>query len=348
MEIIYSSRDFQKWLLKGFEISEDSPLLIDRFLNQAIEVDVDAICDGEEVLICGVMEQIQEAGVHSGDSACTLPPVSLSVEIQAELERQTKVIALELKVVGLLNIQFAIEAGLVYVLEVNPRASRTVPFASKARGVSFAKMAMKVMTGKKLKELGRVPTKLDLVYVKESVFPFNKFTGTDIILGPEMRSTGEVMGVGNSFAEAFGKATIAAGNRIPQKGTAFLSVKDGDKPQTLKVAKQLAELGFELMGTIGTSQYLQKHGVSIRTVNKVNEGRPHIVDLIKNGDVNLVINTSALGVHEVGAAYELRKTTVAQNIAYFTTITAATAGVAAIAEIRKVPIRVHCLQEREL
>ncbi len=350
MEIIYISRVFQRWLLLGVEISTESPLLIDRFLNNAIEVDADAICDGEDVCIVGMMEQIQEAGVHSGDSACSLPPMTLSKEVILELERQTKVIALELKVKGLINIQFAIENGKIFVLEVNPRASRTVPFASKAKGIQYSKIATKVMLGQKLKDMN-IPTEpkglsTGLVYVKESVFPFKRFPNTDIILGPEMRSTGEVMGVGKTFAEAFGKATLASGFPLPYTGRAFLSVKEGDKEALLPIAKELKELGFELCGTRGTAAFLKKHGVEIQVVNKVNEGRPHVVDVIKNGEIQLVINTSALGIHEVGAAYELRRTTLMRNLCYFTTIAAARAGTQAISELKRIPLETHCLQER--
>ena len=348
MEIIYNSRDFQRWLLRGHEISAESPLLIDRFLNNAVEVDVDAVADGEDVAIVGMMEQIQEAGVHSGDSACALPPMTLSLEIQKELERQTRLMALELKVKGLINIQYAIENGQVFVLEVNPRASRTVPFASKARGIDFSKIATKVMLGRKLKEFKITDRPMQLVYVKEAVFPFNKFPGTDIILGPEMRSTGEVMGVGKSFPEAYGKAIRASGFKLPSSGTAFLSVKDSDKASLVPIAKELIDLGFELCGTRGTCDFLRGQGLKIRVVNKVNEGRPHIVDHLKNDEVDLVINTSALGVHEVGAAYELRRTTLMRNLCYFTTIAAAKAGVQAVSEMKRVPIRTHCLQERIL
>lgn len=348
MEIIYNSRELQKWLRKKNEISEDSPLLMDRFLKNAIEVDVDAICDGDEVLIVGIMEQIHEAGVHSGDSACSLPPMSLSSNQQIELERQTRLIALALKVKGLINIQFAIEDNQIFIIEVNPRASRTVPFASKARGIPFAKIAMKVMLGKKLKDLEISRAEMDLVYVKESVFPFKRFPETDIVLGPEMRSTGEVMGVGKTFGEAFGKATLASGYPLPLGGTAFLSVKDADKDACLSIAKELNKQGFELVATRGTAQFLKEKGLSVRIVNKVNEGRPHIVDHIKNGEISLVVNTSALGVHEVGAAYELRRNTLMRNLCYFTTIAAARAGVQAIAEHKRIPVSTHCLQERGL
>ena len=348
MEIIYNSRELQRWLRKKHEISEDSPLLIDRFLKNAVEVDVDAISDGEDVLIVGMMEQIHEAGVHSGDSACSLPPFTLAQSIQSELERQTRLIALELQVKGLINIQFAIENDQIFILEVNPRASRTVPFASKAKGVPFAKIAMKVMLGRKIKELGIPKGDLDLVYVKESVFPFKRFPETDIVLGPEMRSTGEVMGVGKTFGEAFGKATLASGYPLPLEGTAFLSVKDADKEACYPIAKDLIELGFKLVATQGTAKFLTKKGIPTKSVNKVNEGRPHIVDHIKNGEIQLVVNTSALGVHEVGAAYELRRNTLMRNLCYFTTIAAARAGVQAISDHRQIPIRTHCLQERRV
>jgi len=348
MEIIYNSRELQKWLRKKHEISEESPLLMDRFLKNAIEVDVDAICDGEDVLIVGMMEQIHEAGVHSGDSACSLPPMSLSKTLQEELEIQTRKIAFELKVRGLINIQFAIEENKIFIIEVNPRASRTVPFASKARGIPFAKIAMKVMLGRKLKDLEIGPGKMDLFYVKESVFPFKRFPETDIVLGPEMRSTGEVMGVGKTFGEAFGKATLASGYPLPLQGTAFLSVKDSDKEACGNIAKDLLALGFDLVATRGTAAFLMNQGFSVRTVNKVNEGRPHIVDHIKNGEINLVVNTSALGVHEVGAAYELRRNTLMRNLCYFTTVAAARAGVQAIAEHRRLAPSTHCLQERKV
>ena len=346
MEILYNTRDFDRWLSRGVEITEQSPLLIDRFLNQAVEVDVDAVCDGEQVLICGILEQIQEAGVHSGDSACVIPPATLPAEITAEIERQTRALALGLGVHGLINIQFAIENGKIFVLEVNPRASRTVPFSSKANGIPYSTIAMKVMLGKKLREFSDGCQAGGLVYVKEAVFPFSRFPGTDIVLGPEMRSTGEVMGVGRNFAEAFGKAMVSAGFKLPLNGAAFLSVKDSDKAGLVPIARQLVEQGFELCATRGTSAYLQRHGFEVTVVNKVNEGRPHVVDRIKNDAIQIVINTSALGVHEVGAAYELRRATLMRNLCYFTTLASARAGVQALAEFRRAQLDTHCLQER--
>ncbi|MBY0370859.1 carbamoyl-phosphate synthase large subunit [bacterium] len=346
MEILYNTRDFDRWLSRGVEVTPESPLLIDRFLNQAVEVDVDAVCDGEDVLICGILEQIQEAGVHSGDSACVIPPATLPKSVTEEIERQTRSLALALGVRGLINIQFAIENGRIFVLEVNPRASRTVPFSSKANGVPYSTIAMKIMLGAKLKDFPTTGKSGGLVYVKEAVFPFSRFPGTDIVLGPEMRSTGEVMGVGRNFAEAFGKAMVSAGFRLPMSGSAFLSVKETDKPALVPIAKQLVEQGFALCGTRGTAAYLQKHGFEVAVVNKVNEGRPHVVDLIKNGEIHLVINTSALGVHEVGAAYELRRATLMRNLCYFTTLASARAGAQALAEFKRAQLDTHCLQER--
>ncbi len=346
MEILYNTRDFDRWLSRGVDITPEAPLLIDRFLSNAVEVDVDAVSDGDEVLICGTLEQIQEAGVHSGDSACVLPPATLSAVLIQELEDKTRAMALGLKVKGLINIQFAIENGKIFILEVNPRASRTVPFSSKARGVPYSTLAMKVMLGAKLKDFKHRPRSGGLIYVKEAVFPFNRFPGTDIVLGPEMRSTGEVMGVGKNFAEAFGKAMVGAGFRIPTQGTAFLSVKDADKAGLLPIARQLLDMGFQLCGTRGTSAFLEKNGFSIAVVNKVNEGRPHVVDRIKNDEIQIVINTSALGVHEVGAAYELRRATLMRNLCYFTTLASARAGAQAISEFKRAPLETHCLQER--
>jgi carbamoyl-phosphate synthase large subunit len=346
MAILYSSREFERWMNRSVEISAESPLLIDRFLNRAVEVDVDAVSDGKTVEIVGVLEQIEEAGVHSGDSNSSLPSFTLSQATLDELELQTKLITLELNVIGFINIQYAIEDGNIYILEVNPRASRTVPFSSKARGIPFSKIAMKVMAGKKLSDFPILDKKSKLFYVKGPVYPFKRFPGSDIILGPEMRSTGEVMGIGKTFPEAFGKSLIAAGVKLPKGGSAFLSVKNADKKELVAIAQELTSLGFRLTATRGTADYLSENGVRVETVNKVNEGRPHIVDHIKNGEVQLVINTSALGVSEVGAAYELRRATLMRNLCYFTTIAAARAGVGAIGELMRVPVETHCLQER--
>jgi carbamoyl-phosphate synthase large subunit len=351
MEIVYSERDFNRWLLRGHEVSAEAPLLLDRFLERAIEVDVDAVSDGDEVIVCGILEQVQEAGVHSGDSASVLPPATLSAKTCAEIERQTKALALALGVRGLLNVQFAVlrqPSGddELFVLEANPRASRTVPFISKAAGIPFAKIATKVMLGKKLRDLAVPRPAPQLYYVKESVFPFSRFTDTDTVLGPEMRSTGEVMGVGATVAEAFGKAQIAAGQRMPTEGSAFLSVRNEDKEMLVGVAAMLREAGLSLVATRGTAAFLEKQGFAVEVVNKVNEGRPHCVDKIRDGSIHLVVNTSALGVHEIGAAYELRRATLLGGVCYFTTLTAARAAAAAILELQRVPVVTHCLQDR--
>lgn len=307
---------------------------------------MDAICDQQDVVICGMMEQIQEAGVHSGDSSCVIPPVGLSDTVKKTLEDQTRKIALELGVRGLINIQFAIENETVFILEVNPRASRTVPFVSKAKGIPYSKIATKVMLGQSLRDMDLTGPAMDLVYVKEAVFPFNKFSGTDIILGPEMRSTGEVMGVGSTFGEAYGKANRAAGFQLPSEGNFFLSFRDADKEHLGPIASDLLEMGYSLVATRGTAKYLSEKGMKVEVVNKVNEGRPHVVDLIKNGDIQVVFNTSALGVHEVGAAYELRRTTLMRNLPCFTTVSAARAAVEALKQMRQVKVETHCLQGR--
>jgi carbamoyl-phosphate synthase large subunit len=345
MQILYSHTDFKGWFNRGIEISKENPLLIDKFLKKAIELDVDAICDGEDVLICGILEQIQEAGVHSGDSASILPPITISKNLLQQIEEQTKKIALSLKVKGLMNIQFAIENNEIFILEVNPRASRTVPFVSKARGVSFAKVATKVMLGKKLKELDLPLKPLEKYFVKESVFPFKKFSNSDIILGPEMRSTGEVMGVGKTFGEAFYKACAGSGYSLPEKGVAFLSVRDEDKDGLPSIATELIENGFKLVGTKGTAKFLREKGIEIEPINKVNEGKPHIVESIYQDKIQMVINTSALGIHEIGAAYELRRSTLMKNISYFTTIAAAKAAAQAISTMRKTKVETYSLQE---
>jgi len=292
MEIVHEQTDLERYMREAVKVSNDSPVLLDRFLNNATEVDVDCLADGQDVIIGGVMEHIEQAGVHSGDSACSLPPYSLSAEVIEEIKRQTAVMARALNVCGLMNVQFAVQAGEVYVLEVNPRASRTVPYVSKAIGAPLAKIAARAMAGKTLSEQGFTQEIVpDYYAVKEAVFPFVKFPGVDTILGPEMKSTGEVMGVGKSFGEAFVKAQLAASVQLPESGTAFISVKDQDKPQAVAVARGLHALGFALTATRGTAACIADAGIPVTTVNKVTEGRPHIVDAIKNGDIALVINT---------------------------------------------------------
>ena len=303
-------------------MSNDSPVLLDHFLNCAIEMDVDAVCDGTDVVIGAIMQHIEQAGVHSGDSACSLPPYSLSKEVQDEVRVQVKKMALELGVVGLMNVQLALQGDKIYVIEVNPRASRTVPFVSKCIGTSLAMIAARVMAGKTLKELGFTQEIIPNFYsVKEAVFPFAKFPGVDPILGPEMKSTGEVMGVGDSFGEAFAKAQMGASEVLPTGGTAFISVRDDDKPQVAGVARDLIALGFEVVATAGTAKVIEAAGLKVRRVNKVTEGRPHVVDMIKNDEVSLIINTTE-GRQSIADSYSIRRNALQHKIYCTTTIAA--------------------------
>jgi carbamoyl-phosphate synthase large subunit len=301
-----------------------TPLLFDRYLSDAIEVDVDALCDGKDVFVCGIMEHIEEAGIHSGDSACSLPPRSLSPETIAELERQTRAMALALDVGGLMNVQFAIKDGIIYVLEVNPRASRTVPFVAKTVGVPFAKIAARIMAGESLASFGLTKKTLDHVAVKEAVFPFARFPGVDTILGPEMRSTGEVMGLARDFPMAFAKSQIGSSTPVPTEGTVFISVRDGDKARILPAAELLAKLGFRIIATSGTQRFLADHGVPCAKINKVLEGRPHIVDAITNGGVQLVINTTE-GAQALADSRSLRRAALQHRVPYYTTVAGAVA-----------------------
>src|SRR5678815_3898181 len=330
MEVVFTEDDLRAYMTDAVKVSNDSPVLLDRFLDLAIEVDVDAICDGEDVYIGGIMEHVEQAGVHSGDSGCSLPPNSLSAETQADLKEQTRKLARALKVVGLMNIQFAIQNGIVYILEVNPRASRTVPFVSKATGVPLAKMAARVMSGAKLKELGLTVERVPKFFaVKESVFPFTKFPEADPILGPEMKSTGEVMGTGASFGEAYAKAQLASGVVLPMGGVALLSVRDPDKPAAVELARLLVQRGFEIIATHGTAQALTAAGVPCRGVNKVREGRPHIVDLIKSDEISLIVNTTE-GKQAIRDSFAIRREAVHRKVTYYTTIAAAKATCAAL------------------
>jgi carbamoyl-phosphate synthase large subunit len=337
MEIVYDDADLRGYLEHAVQASNERPVLVDRFLRDAAEVDVDVVADGTDVVVGGVMEHIEEAGIHSGDSACALPPYSLDPGIVAEIERQAVALARELGVVGLMNVQFAIAGGEIYVLEVNPRASRTVPFVGKATGVPFAKVAALAMAGKKLREQGvtRTPRPRH-ISVKEAVFPFAKFRGVDTVLGPEMRSTGEVMGIAADFGSAFWKAQNGAGNTLPRSGAglrAFFSVKDSDKPNAVEVARRLVALGFELLSTRGTAAFLAERGVPSTTVLKVAEGRPSIVDRIIDGDVHLVVNTTA-GKREIADSYSIRRETLMKQVPYVTTLTGARAAVVAIEAAR--------------
>ena len=330
MEIVHSDEDLAAYMNAAIDVSNDSPVLLDRFLDLAIEVDVDCICDGERVLIGGVMEHIEQAGVHSGDSGCSLPPFSLSQELQDEMHAQVVKLAKGLNVVGLMNTQFAIQNNIVYLLEVNPRASRTVPFVSKAIGIPVAKIAAKVMVGESLAQQGFVNQRIPEYYsVKEAVFPFIKFPGADPILGPEMKSTGEVMGIGRTFGEAYAKAQLASGVVLPRQGTALLSVRERDKDSAVELAKILVGQGFDVVATHGTAQKLAAAGVSCRRVNKVREGRPHIVDMIKNSEIDLIVNTTE-GKQAINESASIRAEAVRRGVTYYTTLNAAIATCKAI------------------
>ena len=330
MEVVHGEEDLAAYMDAAIEVSNDSPVLLDRFLDLAIEVDVDCICDGERVLIGGIMEHIEQAGVHSGDSGCSLPPFSLSDEIQKELCAQVVKLAKALNVIGLMNTQFAIQGDVIYLLEVNPRASRTVPFVSKAIGVPLAKIAAKTMVGEKLADQGFVNQRVPEYYsVKEAVFPFIKFPGSDPILGPEMKSTGEVMGIGRSFGEAYAKAQLASGVVLPRQGVALLSVRDRDKEGAVELARILVERGFEIVATHGTAQCLASAGVLCRRANKVREGRPHIVDMIKNAEIDLIVNTTE-GKQAISESISIRAEAVRRSVTYYTTLGAAIATCIAI------------------
>lgn len=344
MEIIHEQMYLERYMREAVKVSHDSPVLLDRFLNDAIEVDVDAICDGEAVLIGGIMEHIEQAGVHSGDSACSLPPFSLSTVLQDELRRQTSAMARALKVVGLMNVQFAIQGDTVYVLEVNPRASRTVPFVSKATGLQLAKISARCMTGMTLARQGVTGEVIPSYYsVKEAVFPFIKFPGVDTILGPEMKSTGEVMGVGHTFAEAFVKSQLAAGVKLPSAGKVFISVRQSDKPRVVEIARNLAELGFTLYATRGTATVLIEAGLVVTPVNKMAEGRPHIVDMIKNGEMNLIINTVEDKRSAIQDSYSIRHAVLQARVTYYTTLAGARAACIGMASLRE--LQAYRLQE---
>ncbi|HIF5501338.1 TPA: carbamoyl-phosphate synthase large subunit [Pasteurella multocida] len=326
MQIVYNVEELKRYMREAVSVSNDSPILLDHFLNNAIEVDVDCICDGAEVVIGGIMQHIEQAGIHSGDSACSLPPYSLSQEVQDEIRRQTAEMAFALGVKGLMNVQFAVQDGVIYVLEVNPRASRTVPFVSKATGRPLAKIAARVMAGESLKAQGIQEEVIPPFYsVKEAVFPFIKFPGVDTVLGPEMRSTGEVMGVGTTFAEAFLKAQLGANERIPKTGKVFLSVNDADKPRLLPIARQLQESGYGLCATLGTAKFLREHGVAVQIINKVREGRPNIVDAIKNGEIAMVINTVSGLAETVTDGHAIRRSALQQKVFLQTTLAGAEA-----------------------
>ena len=345
MEIVYDVQSLINYMARNFRASPDHPILVDKYLEDAIEIDVDAISDGVDVIIGGVMEHIEEAGIHSGDSACSIPPYSLSDQIVEGIRIQTKALAMELEVKGLMNVQFAVKDNEIYILEVNPRASRTIPYVSKATGVSLARLAAQVIAGKTLKELGLTGEKsIKHVAVKEAVFPFDRFPGVDTILGPEMKSTGEVMGIDDEFGLAYAKAQAASNNKIPTAGKIFLSVKDKDKYHTVEIARKLRELGFKLVATRGTAGYLHAHGIEVESINKVMEGRPHVVDLIKNKEIHFVINT-VTGSQAQKDSFSIRRSALQYRIPYTTTISSAKAVVMAIESLLKRELKIKSIQE---
>jgi carbamoyl-phosphate synthase large subunit len=343
MEIVHEPRDLERYMREAVKVSHDSPVLLDRFLNDAIECDVDALSDGQRVFIGGVMEHIEQAGVHSGDSACSLPPYSLSQATVDELKRQTAAMAKALNVIGLMNVQFAIQQhngeDTVYVLEVNPRASRTVPYVSKATGLSLAKIAARCMAGQSLDSQGIGEEVIPPYFsVKEAVFPFNKFPGVDPVLGPEMRSTGEVMGVGKVFGEALFKSQLAAGSRLPEKGTVLITVKDSDKPRAVGVARMLHDLGYPIVATRGTASAIEAAGIPVRVVNKVKDGRPHIVDMIKNGELALVFTTVDETRTAIADSRSIRIAALAGRVPYYTTIAGARAAVEGLKHMQSLEV----------
>ncbi len=350
MVIAYDDAEVTRYMREAVEYSQERPVLIDHFLEDAIEVDVDALCDGEDVVIAGIMQHIEEAGIHSGDSSCVLPAVDLSPTTLQTIRDYTRKLAKALSVIGLVNIQFAIQRDKVFVIEVNPRASRTVPYVSKATGVPLAKIALRLMTGRKLREFlpEQVKNHSDLetgtyYFVKSPVFPWNKFPGVDVILGPEMKSTGEVMGVADNFGEAFAKAQLSAGQKLPTQGNIFISVRDRDKAAIIPVARQFVELGFKLVATHGTADILEKSGFTVERVFKVKEGRPNVVDLIKGKRIQLIINTP----HGQDTFFDdkaIRRVAVLQRIPTITTISAARAAAEGITSLQRQELSVNALQ----
>jgi carbamoyl-phosphate synthase large subunit len=343
MEIVHDEAQLARYIAEAVVVSGKSPVLLDSYLRDAIEVDVDAIADGKDVFICGVMEHIEEAGVHSGDSACSLPPHSLKPEIVADMERQTIELARALHVVGLMNVQFAIQNDDIYILEVNPRASRTVPFVAKVIGLPIAGIAAEVMAGKTLASFGLRRPKLDHIAVKEAVFPFARFPGVDPVLGPEMRSTGEVMGIDRDYAIAFAKSQLGGGSKLPLGGTVFVSVKDSDKDKVVAPIRALSAMGFRVIATRGTKRHLDAHGIQCERVNKVLEGRPHIVDAITNGEVDIVFNTTE-GAKALADSFSIRRSALLYHIPYYTTVAGALAVTEAIKALRAGNLTVAPLQ----
>ncbi|MBU0573808.1 MAG: carbamoyl-phosphate synthase large subunit [Candidatus Margulisbacteria bacterium] len=346
MEIVYDEKDLDEYMNHAVIASPKRPILVDKFLEDAIEIDVDCVSDGDTTLICGIMEHVEEAGIHSGDSACAIPPFSLSMSQIESIRENTIALAKELKVKGLMNIQYAIRNSTVYVLEVNPRASRTVPYVSKATGVAWAKIATKVMVGRTLKEMGvRDDIKIKHVAVKEAVFPFNRFPGVDALLGPEMKSTGEVMGIDTDFGSAFMKSQIAAGQNLPMTGKVFVSVKDKDKRNVIYIVKKLVDLGFSIVSTSGTSEVLENNGVPVQKVYKIQEGRPDVLDLIKNNEIALIINTPSGIRKQKDDETKIRSSAVMHGTPIITTIAGAQAAVGGIEAFKSKGLKVKALQD---
>ncbi|GAB4577087.1 MAG: hypothetical protein Tsb008_22530 [Rhodothalassiaceae bacterium] len=333
----------ERYIAEAVKVSGENPVLVDRYLKDAIEVDVDALSDGKDVHVAGIMEHIEEAGIHSGDSACSLPPYSLPASVVDEIADQTRALALALGVRGLINVQFAVQGGAVYLIEVNPRASRTVPFVAKTVGVPLAKIAARLMAGEVLADFGLKAFDGHHVAVKEAVFPFARFSGVDVLLGPEMRSTGEVMGIDASFERAFLKSQIAAGTTLPEGGRVFVSVRDSDKAALVEPVRLLLAMGFSVISTRGTAAFLDAQGLKVEIVNKVAEGRPHIVDLLKDGAIDLMINTTE-GARSIADSYEIRRSALLGGIPYYTTMAGAKAAVKAISTIRSGRLEVRALQ----
>jgi len=344
MRIVYNNDDLTDYMNSAINVSPEKPILIDKFLKDAVEIDVDAICDGETTVIGGIMEHIEEAGIHSGDSACVLPPHTLSTDLIEKIKEATRAMAIELKVMGLMNIQYAIKNEELYVLEVNPRASRTIPFVSKATGVPLAKFATRVMMGEKLADLGlTTEVKVSHHAVKEAVFPFDRFDNVDTLLGPEMKSTGEVMGLDDSVGIAFAKSQLAAGQKIPEKGNVFISVRDMDKPAILPIVRQLIELGFKVLATSGTAKFLTEQKLECTQINKISEGRPHIHDKINDDEIQWIVNTS-MGNRTTEDSYIIRRAALDFHLPYTTTIAGAEAMTMAIAATRKAELKVKAVQ----
>jgi carbamoyl-phosphate synthase large subunit len=347
MEIVDTEAQLEHYIATAVQVSGEAPVLIDRYLRDAVEVDVDAIADGDQVVVAGILQHIEEAGVHSGDSACSLPPYSLAPEIVAEIARQAEVLAKALSVRGLMNVQFAVKDGDVYIIEVNPRASRTVPFVAKAIGSPIAKIAARVMAGEMLADLPKIDLDIPHIAVKEAVFPFARFPGVDPVLSPEMKSTGEVMGIDSDFARAFAKAQLGAGMVLPEGGKVFVSVKDTDKPVILPAVRQLAGLGFTIIATDGTARYLEREGVAVERVNKVAQGRPHIVDRVVDGEIALIFNTTE-GWQSLKDSESIRRAGLMNKVPQFTTASASVAAAQAIAALRDSDLEVRPLQSYHL